>query len=233
MSDEILKELNSLKDEKYADFQKNLIPGLSREYFIGVRTPELKKMAKRLYKDSTKKDMVDDFLKELPHTYFDENQLHGFIISECKDFDRCIEYIEEFLPHINNWATCDQTAPKIFKKYTKELLPYIKKWIKSKETYTIRFAIGMLMQHYLDEHFDEKYIKLVSSVKSDEYYINMEIAWYMATALAKQWDATIPYIENKKMPVWVHNKTIQKAVESYRITDEQKDYLRTLKIKSR
>lgn len=233
MSDEILKELNSLKDEKYADFQKNLIPGLSREYFIGVRTPELKKMAKRLYKDSTKKDMVDDFLKELPHTYFDENQLHGFIISECKDFDRCIEYIEEFLPHINNWATCDQTAPKIFKKYTKELLPYIKKWIKSKETYTIRFAIGMLMQHYLDEHFDEKYIKLVSSVKSDEYYINMEIAWYMATALAKQWDATIPYIENKKMPVWVHNKTIQKAVESYRITDDQKDYLRTLKIKSR
>ena len=146
-----------------------------------------------------------------------------------KDFDTCIQYLEVFLPYMDNWATCDQTSPKIFKSHKEELLPYIYKWIQKEHTYTVRFAIGMLMQHFLDEDFKPEYVRTVSSIQSEEYYINMEIAWYMATALAKQWDVVIPYLEQKKMEPWVHNKTIQKARESYRITDEQKDYLKILK----
>lgn len=227
MTLEIQSKLFELQDKKYRDFQSGLIPGVDGFEAIGVRTPELRKYAKEL----VKREDIEEFMNDLPHKYFDENQLHAFIISEIKDFDKCMEELEKFLPYVNNWATCDQMSPKVFKKHKNELLKYIEKWMKSKETYTIRFAIGMLMQHFLDEDFDPKYLKAVSKIKSDEYYINMMIAWYFATALAKQYEATIPYIQEKKLDKWVHNKTIQKAIESYRITAEQKEYLRTLKVK--
>ena len=220
-------DLFKLQDIEYRDFQVKLIPGYSTDCMIGVRTPELRKYSKKMIKENN----YISFLDELPHKYFDENQLHGFIISEIKDYDTCINYLNKFLPYIDNWATCDQTSPKVFKKHHKELLNHIKIWIKSKKTYTIRFGIGMLMQHFLDEDFKEEYLELVSSIRSNEYYVNMMIAWYFATALAKQYEKTISYIENKKLDVWTHNKAIQKAIESYRITQEQKDYLRGLKIK--
>ena len=225
--EKILKELFKLQDKKYRDFQVKLIPGSSIDKMIGVRTPDLRKYSKELIKENNYKE----FLDELPHNYFDENQLHAFILSEIKDYDKCINYINRFLPYVDNWATCDQMSPKIFKKNKDKLLLEIKKWLKSKDTYTIRFGIGMLMQHFLDEDFKKNYLKLVSKIKSNEYYINMMIAWYFATALAKQYKDTIPYLEDKILDKWTHNKTIQKAIESYRITDEQKEYLRSLKIK--
>jgi 3-methyladenine DNA glycosylase AlkD len=224
--DFIIEQLKENQDGKYAEFQRKLQPTLQPGGIIGVRTPTLKKMAKQIKND----ERCKDFLTELPHTYFEENQLHGFIISQISDFSNCICELEKFLPYIDNWATCDQTSPKVFKKHKEELIPYIYKWLKSEHVYTVRFAIGMLMQHFLDEAFKVEYIDMVTGVKSEEYYINMEIAWYMATALAKQWDYTIPYIENNKMEKWTHNRTIQKARESYRITDEQKEYLKKLKI---
>lgn len=223
--DKIIQMLMEEQDMEYAQFHRRLVPTIEPESIIGVRTPILRKMAKKIAKDS----ICQDFLKELPHKYYEENQLHGFIISEIKTFENCIEELEIFLPYINNWATCDQTSPKIFKKNKDRLLPYINKWISSDECYTVRFAIGMLMQHFLDDDFKPEYLEMVSQVKSEEYYVNMEIAWYMATALAKQWDFTIVYIEEKKMDKWVHNKTIQKARESNRITNEQKEYLNELK----
>jgi len=223
----IQNDLFKLQDIEYRDFQIKLMPGYSINSVIGVRTPELRKYSKKLIKENN----YLSFLDELPHKYFDENQLHGFIISEIKDYDTCITYLNKFLPYVDNWATCDQTSPKVFKSHHKELLKHIKIWIKSKKTYTIRFGIGMLMQHFLDEDFKEEYLELVSRIRSNEYYVNMMIAWYFATALAKQYEKTIPYIENKKLDVWTHNKAIQKSIESYRITQEQKDYLRGLKIK--
>ena len=225
--EKILKELFKLQDKKYRDFQVKLIPGSSIDKMIGVRTPDLRKYSKKLIKENNYKD----FLDELPHNYFDENQLHAFILSEIKDYNECINYINKFLPYVDNWATCDQMSPKVFKKNKDKILLEIKKWLKSKDTYTIRFGIGMLMQHFLDEDFKKDYLKLVSKIKSNEYYINMMIAWYFATALAKQYKETIPYLEDKILDKWTHNKTIQKAIESYRITAEQKEYLRSLKIK--
>lgn len=219
--------LMEYKDEQFAAFHRKLVPTMSEQKIIGVRTPNLRKLAKQIAKE----EICEAFLDELPHDYYEENQLHGFILSGMKDYEECLRRLELFLPYIDNWATCDQTSPKVFKKHKEELLVFIKKWIVSKETYTIRFAIGMLMQHYLDEDFKTEYLDMVAAVKSEEYYVNMEIAWYMATALAKQWDATIPYIETKKMDKWVHNKTIQKARESFRITAEQKEYLNGLKVK--
>ncbi len=223
--DYITKLLRENSDEQYAEFQSRLIPTVPADTIIGVRTPILRKLTKDLKKDARSAE----FLRELPHKYFDENQLHGFLISEIKDFEECIAKLEQFLPYIDNWATCDQTSPKCFKKHKMELVPLIKKWLKSEHTYTVRFAIGVLMQHYLDEDFKPKYAELVANVRSEEYYINMEIAWYMATALAKQWDMVIPYLEQSKLDTWTHNQTIKKARESYRITDEQKEYLKTLK----
>lgn len=213
------------QDKAFAEFHRRLVPNLEPQKIIGVRTPQLRALAKQIVKE----EICEAFLKELPHEYYEENQLHGFILSQMKDFDTCIQYLEAFLPYMDNWATCDQTSPKIFKSHKEELLPYIYKWIQKEHTYTVRFAIGMLMQHFLDEDFKPEYVRTVSSIQSEEYYINMEIAWYMATALAKQWDVVIPYLEQKEMEPWVHNKTIQKARESYRITDEQKDYLKILK----
>ncbi|MBR4010730.1 MAG: DNA alkylation repair protein [Clostridiales bacterium] len=225
---EIRDELKKLADEKYREMQKTIIPTADPDSIIGVRTPELRKMAKAL----AKRDDVDEFLSDLPHKSFDENQLHAFVLSEMKDYDACMEKLNAFLPYVDNWATCDQMSPKIFKKHKDELLKQIKVWLKSKETYTIRFAIGMLMEHFLDADFDPAYPKMVSKIRSEEYYINMMIAWYFATALAKQYDAVLPYIEEKKLSDWTHNKAIQKSVESYRITDEQKAYLKTLKVKN-
>ncbi|MCR5273991.1 MAG: DNA alkylation repair protein [Clostridiales bacterium] len=225
---EIRDELKKLADEKYREMQKTIIPTADPDSIIGVRTPELRKLAKAL----AKRDDIDEFLSDLPHKSFDENQLHAFVLSEMKDYDACMEKLNAFLPYVDNWATCDQMSPKIFKRHKDELLKQIKVWLKSKETYTIRFAIGMLMEHFLDADFDPAYPKMVSKIRSEEYYINMMIAWYFATALAKQYDAVLPYIEEKKLSDWTHNKAIQKSVESYRITDEQKAYLKTLKVKN-
>ena len=226
ITDEIREDLFKLQDKKYRDFQSKLIPNISLDSVIGVRTPDLRKLAKKY----EKKEDISIFLDILPHQYFDEKQLHAFIISERKDFDKCIKEINSFLPFVDNWATCDQLSPKVFKKNKKALLDNIKNWLSSSHTYTIRFAIGMLMQHFLDEDFDIKYSKMVAKIKSEEYYINMMIAWYFATGLAKQYEAIIPFIENKKLDKWTHNKTIQKAIESYRITPEQKAYLKSLKL---
>lgn len=225
--DEIRKELYSQQDKGYKELQERTINNIDPDSIIGVRTPALRAYAKEL----SKREDVGEFLDSLPHKFFEEDQLHAFIISGMKDYAEAMARLEIFLPFVNNWATCDQMSPKIFKKNRKDLLKHIKVWIKSKETYTIRFGVGMLMEHFLDEDFDVKYPEMVSKLRSEEYYVNMMIAWYFATALAKQYDAVIPYIEQKRLAVWTHNKAIQKSIESYRITPEQKDYLRTLKIK--
>lgn len=222
--DSIKEKLFKLQDKKYQELQSKIIPNIDSSTIIGVRTPEIKKLAKEVVKGDYK-----PFLEELPHKYYDENQLHAFIISEIKDYDECIKYINEFLPYIDNWATCDTLIPKVFKKNTDKLIIEVKKWIKSKDTYTIRYGIGTLMRFYLNDEFKEEYLELVSKIKSNEYYVNMMIAWFFATSLAKQYDSTIKYIESNKLDTWVHNKTIQKAIKSYRITDKQKDYLRKYK----
>ncbi len=225
--EEIRQRLFELQDVSYRDFQVKLIPTVETESMIGVRTPDLRKLAR----EYGKREDIGEFLQDLPHRYFDENQLHAFIISGIKDFETCIMYVEKFLSYVDNWATCDQMSPTVFKKNRKELLPYIREWVKSDRTYTVRFGIGMLMQHYLDEDFDPSYPEMVSGIKSEEYYISMMIAWYFATALAKQYDTVLPYIEEKRLDSQTHNRAIQKAVESYRITQEQKAYLKTLKIR--
>ena len=224
--DEIVAELFHLQDKKYAAMQTKIIPTVEAGRIIGVRTPELRTFAKKLFRDED----IASFLTSLPHQYFDEDQLHAFVISLEKDFDKCIAEIEAFLPFIDNWATCDQLSPKVFKKEPEKLLPYIYTWIKSDKVYTVRFAIGMLMQHFLDKRFHSKYADMVAAVKSEEYYINMMIAWYFATALAKQYASILPYLEGKRLDDWTHNKAIQKSVESNRITTEQKAYLKTLKV---
>jgi 3-methyladenine DNA glycosylase AlkD len=223
--DFILEQLNAQQDTTYRQFQSGLTPTVEPSKFIGVRTPILRRMAKQLRKD----ERCAAFLAELPHTYFEENQLHGFIVSENPDFANCLQELEQFLPYIDNWATCDQTSPKVFCKHKEELLPHIQRWLATDHEYTVRFAIGMLMQHFLDESFRSEYLDWVTALRSDAYYINMEIAWYMATALAKQWGATIPYLETPTLDKWTHNRTIQKARESYRITEEQKEYLKSLR----
>ena len=226
---EIQELLFTKQDTKYRDFQAPLFPNINKEKMIGVRTPELKKLAKELFG----KEIANEFIETLPHEYFDENQLHAFLISLIKNYEICLKEVERFLPYVDNWGTCDQLSPKVFAKHKDELIIPIKRWIKSKHPYTVRFAIGMLMQHYLDDSFKEEYMKRVASINSDEYYINMMIAWYFATALAKQWDISIKYIKEKRLSPWVHNKTIQKAVESYRINDVQKLLLKSFKLKSK
>ncbi len=227
ISEEIRETLFQLQDVKYRDFQSKLIPTAEADTVIGVRTPQLRKAAKKL----VKREDIQEFLNDLPHQYFDENQLHAFIISEIKDYDHCLEEVERFLPYVDNWATCDQMSPKVFAKRKEDLLKRIKVWISAGETYTVRFGIGMLMRHFLDEQFDPAYPEMAAGIRSEEYYVNMMIAWYFATALAKQYDTVLPYLEEKRLDVWTHNKAIQKSVESYRITPEQKEYLKSLKIK--
>ena len=224
---EIVAELFRLQDKDYALLQAKIIPTVAADRIIGVRTPALRAFAKSLNKDGD----IDAFLSYLPHQYFDEDQLHAFVISLEKDFDKCIANVDAFLPFIDNWATCDQLSPKAFKREPERLLPYVKSWIQSDHTYTVRFAIGMLMQHFLDERFDTKYADMVAAVRSEEYYVNMMIAWYFATALAKQYELVLPYLEEQRLSPWVHNKAIQKSVESCRITEEQKMHLKTLKVR--
>ena len=221
----ITKKLFELQDEKYADFQAKLTPGVPRECMIGVRVPQVRILAKSYCKDPES----ETFLQELPHQYYDENMLHGLVLSEIKDFESCVKAVDAFLPYVDNWAVCDIMSPKVFKKHKEELLPIIKRWVSSDQVYTCRFGMEMLMSHYLDQDYKPEYLEIVAVVRSDEYYVNMMIAWFFATALAKQWDTVIPYIEQKRLDPWVHNKTIQKARESYRITPEQKEYLKGLK----
>ncbi len=223
---DLLRKLYELQDVKYRDMQIKIIPSVEPGSVIGVRTPELRTMAKEILRSGDYRE----FLDELPHEYFEENQLHAFIISGMKDYDACMEELEKFLPYVDNWATCDQMSPKIFKKHKGALLEHIKKWIGSEKAYTVRFGVGMLMEHFLDDDFDPVYPEMVAGLRSEEYYVNMMIAWYFATALAKQYDAVLPYIENKRLDKWTHNKSIQKSVESYRITPEQKKYLKSLKM---
>ena len=227
ITDEIRKDLFELQDLKYRDFSARLNPSVDKESIIGVRTPALRKLAKKY---AAGKD-IEEFLSNLPHDYFDENQLHAFIISLDRDFENTVKRVEEFLPHVNNWATCDQLSPKVFRKHKEELICYIDRWLKSGKPYTVRFAIGMLMQHYLDGDYEKKYMDRVASVKSEEYYVNMMIAWYFATALYKQYDDALEVIKRGTLSPWVHNKAIQKARESRRISPETKEYLRGFKIK--
>ena len=225
--DRIIDKLFKLQDKKYRDFQAKLIPTVDPNSIIGVRTPNLRSYAKELVKEGN----YDSFLNELPHKYFDENQLHAFILSEIKSYDECVLYLNKFLPYIDNWATCDQLSPKVFKKNKDLVLKEVNNWIRSKKTYTIRFGIGVLLQHFLDNDFKTEYLKKVANIKSDEYYVNMMIAWYFATALTKQYDDTISYIKDGKLDTWTHNKAIQKAIESYRVSPVQKEYLKGLKRK--
>ena len=233
MQQNIQNKLFELQDVQYKEFQAKLLPTVDPDSIIGVRTPKLRAYAKELVKEDRQNhtETVKHFLNELPHPYFDENQLHAFLISLEKDFERCIEELETFLSYIDNWATCDQLSPKILKKHLGELEPYIESWLSSDHTYTVRFGIGVLMEHFLGESFDLKYPEMVASIRSDEYYINMMIAWYFATALAKQYDVVLPFITGQRLDIWTHNKAIQKCVESNRITPEQKAYLKTLKRK--
>lgn len=223
----VQKQLFELQDLKYRDFHAKLMPTIDKEKVIGVRTPALRSYAKQFGKTEEAKE----FIKVLPHKYYEENNLHGMLLEQIKDYDELIIELEKFLPHIDNWATCDLLSLRIVEKNLEDFLGKINKYIKSDQPYTIRFEISMLMKHYLDDNFKIEYANKVAAVQSEEYYVNMMRAWYFATALAKQYDSIIPFIEEKKLDVWTHNKAIQKSIESYRITPEQKEYLRTLKIK--
>ena len=229
ITERIREELFSMQDLSYREFHSRLMPDVEKDTVIGIRVPVLRKYVKELAKDPE----IGEFLEDLPHRYYEENNVHGFLIQQMKEYGQCMEELEKFLPYIINWATCDMTSPKVFKKHKEELLEAVRRWIVSDHVYTVRYGIGMLMQHYLDEDFREEYPQMVSEIRSEEYYVNMMIAWYFATALAKQYETILPYIEKQKLDVWTHNKTIQKACESYRITSEQKAYLRTLKIKKK
>ena len=221
----IKEELFSLQDISYADFQAKLTPNIPRELFIGVRVPRARKLAKRLAKEPES----SQFLSDLPHKYYDENILHGLLLSEIRDYDACVKAVDQFLPYVDNWAVCDILSPKIFKKHKTALLEKIKEWSTSDKPYTCRFGIKVLMSYFLGDEFNPSYLEIPASIHSEEYYVQMVIAWFFATALAKQWDATIQYVEESRVDKWVHNKAIQKACESKRITPKQKDYLKSLK----
>ena len=220
------EELFKLQDIAYRDFHSSLMPGVDKEAVIGVRIPVLRKFAKEYAKSGE----TEQFMRELPHKYYEENNLHMMIIGQIKDYVECISELEKFLPYIDNWATCDMLAVKVVKNHLDSFIKEVCRWMESDCTYTIRFGIGMLMRYYLGDEFRIEYPRKVALVQSDEYYVNMMRAWYFATALAKQYDQILPFIEERKLDVWTHNKSIQKAIESYRITPEQKVYLKTLKI---
>ncbi len=231
---EYQKKLFELRDAEYAAFQAKLTPTVPAELFIGVRVPQVRKLAKELMQEARASaraaKAMDDFLRQLPHKYYDENMLHGLLISEVKDYTQCVELADAFLPFVDNWAVCDIMSPKVFKKNKPQLVEKIRQWIASDEEYTCRFGMEMLMTHFLDEDFKPEYLKWVAKVRSEKYYINMMIAWYFATALAKQEKSTLPFIEKRSLSPWCHNKAIQKARESYRISDQLKSYLQTLKV---
>ena len=221
----VLKSLKENEDKAFKEFQSKLVPNIDPATIIGVRTPQMKQIAKQY--SGTKEG--EDFLKKLPHKYYEENMIHIFMVSMIKDFDKCTEEIERFLPYVDCWPVCDQSSPKVYKKNHEKLLPFIKKWIASEHVYTSRFGMRMLMNEFLDGDFKKEYLKLVADKKAEDYYLKMMQAWYFATALAKQYDEAVVYIEKRKLDPWVHAKAIQKAIESYRVTDEHKEYLRTLK----
>ena len=224
----VQRELFAMQDLKYRDFHAKLMPTVDKGTVIGVRTPELRKFAK----EYGKTEMAKIFLQVLPHQYYEENNLHGLLIEQIKDYEQCIEELERFLPYIDNWATCDLLAVRTVKKHLDLFIKEIYRWMESEHTYTIRFGMNMLMRYYLEDEFKPEYPEKVAAVRSEEYYVNMMRAWYFATALAKQYEKILPFLEEQRMDVWTHNKTIQKATESYRITPEQKEHLRTLRIKT-
>lgn len=222
---DLRKELFLLADEKYRNFQSALIPSVDSVSMIGVRTPALRGLAKEMSGEDKER-----FLTSLPHSYFEENQVHAFIISNMKDFDQCICCLEAFLPYVDNWATCDQMSPVSFKKNKNRLLPFVRQWLESGHVYTVRFGVKILMSHFLDSDFDPVYPQMVCSLKSEDYYVKMMVAWYFATALSKRYEEVLPFLEERRLEKWTHNRSIQKAVESYRITDSRKEYLKTLRI---
>ncbi len=226
IGERIRGQLWEMQDVGYKDFHAKLIPTVDPEAIIGVRTPELRRYARKLAKDP----QIGDFLAQLPHQYYDENNVHAFVVEQIRDYGECLTQTERFLPYIDNWATCDMMAPKVFAKHKEELQESVQRWIASTETYTIRYGVGMLMRFYLDEDFRQEYLQWVADISSQEYYVNMMRAWYFATALAKQYEAAIPYLVEKRLDGWTHNKAIQKACESNRVTAQQKKYLRGLKV---
>ena len=223
---DIKSRLFALQDTTYRAFTQKLVPNIDPDTVIGVRTPALRQLAKEL----SGTDEARAFLAVLPHKYFEENTLHGFLIERIKDFGACVAELERFLPYVDNWSTCDQMRPAVFKKHLDALYPLIEQWIASGQTYTVRFGIEMLMTFYLDERFSPEHLTLLTQIQSEEYYVRMMIAWYLATALFKQYDAALPVFERRALPAWTHNKAIQKAIESYRVTDEHKRVLRALKV---
>ena len=224
---DIQTALFALRDPAYQAFQSKLIPTIDPQTVIGVRMPALRKLAREI----AGTPVAGGFLQELPHRYYEENNLHGLLISAIPDYDGAVAALETFLPYVDNWATCDSMSPAVFKRHLPQLRDQCRRWLDSDHTYTVRYGIGMLMRHFLDDAFSPEYLEWVAGVHSSEYYVNMMIAWYFATALAKQYDASLPYLEQRRLDRWTHNKTIQKAVESYRITPEQKGYLRSLRWK--
>ncbi len=224
---QIQEKLFELQDLGYRDFHSKLIPNICKDKIIGVRVPQLRKLAKEL----NKSELRAEFLNTLPHKYYEEDNLHAFIIEQIDDYDECICALDDFLPFVDNWATCDMMSPKVLGKKPNLLYEKIVEWANSEHTYAVRFSIVTLMKFFMDDNLDKKHLRLLLGIKSDEYYIKMAIAWYLATALSSRWDLVIPYIENQKFSKWIHNKAIQKSIESYRITSEQKEYLKTLKIK--
>lgn len=226
---DIQKRLFALQDPGYKEFHCKLMPTVDPHTVIGVRTPQLRKLAREL----SGTPEAEAFLTKLPHPYYDENNLHGFLLERCKDFDRAVALVDAFLPYVDNWATCDLCSPKVFGKHRPQLLEHIQRWMASGHTYTIRFGMEMLMTHFLDEDFDPKYLSWVAAVRSEEYYVNMMTAWFFATALTKRYNAALPYIEDHRLDPWTHNKAIQKARESYRVPAEHKDHLNSLKVRSK
>ena len=221
----VYERLLKHQDLEYRDFQSRIVPNIDKKTIIGVRTPQMRQIVKDIYGT----DEANKFIKKLPHKYYEENLIHFFLIAKIKDFDECVKEVERFLPYIDCWPVCDQSSPQVFKKHHDKLLPLIKKWIDSDHIYTSRFGMRILMNEFLDKDFKEEYLEWVANKTGEDYYLKMMVAWYFATALAKQYDATIKYIENKKLDPWIHQKTIQKAIESFRVSDEHKEYLRSLK----
>ena len=221
----VYERLKARRDAEYGEFQSKLVPNIDKSRIIGVRTPDMRKIAKEI--NGTKE--AKDFIAELPHKYYEENLVHFFLIAAIKDFDECVKAVEEFLPYIDCWPVSDQSTPACFRKNHEKLLPLIKKWIGSEHVYTARFGMRMLMNEFLDGDFKEEYTEWVASKSGEDYYLKMMIAWYFATALAKQYRAAVKYIEERRLDPWVHNKTIQKAIESYRVSDKHKEYLKTLR----
>lgn len=227
---EITTQLFIMQDNEYKEFHGRLMPTVNPDTILGIRVPILRKFSNQLAKSLSKEKLLE-FMNELPHKYYEENNIHAFLIEKIKDFDECIVALEKFLPFVDNWATCDMMNPKILKKNTQQLFCKIKEWIVSPHVYTIRYGIGMLMRYFLDDNLKTEYLDMVAAVKSDEYYVNMMKAWFFATALAKQYEATLPYIKKKRLDNWSHNKAIQKSIESFRVPKEHKEELKRYKIK--